>query len=69
MTTIKQPICINCKHLDMMKHLSDDNIEDGKYFCPAYPDGIPDEILHGDDDHVKVRPDQVGDYKFTFKFI
>ena len=30
------------------------------YFCEAYPDGIPDELLEGKAKHDEVRPDQTG---------
>ena len=34
------------------------------YYCPAYPDGIPDELLEGDATHDKRRTDQTGDTLF-----
>ena len=45
--------CAQCKHFKR-----DD------YYCPAYPDGIPDELLEGDATHDKRRTDQTGDTLF-----
>lgn len=36
-------ICFNCKHF----------IDNGNYTCAAFPDGIPDEIIFGENDHEK----------------
>lgn len=41
--------CATCKHFN-----KDD------YYCPAYPDGIPDELLSGKVQHNQVRKDQQG---------
>lgn len=41
--------CGSCKHF----------VEDD-YYCPAYPDGIPDRLLEGKDSHDEVRKDQTG---------
>lgn len=65
MTTLVELVCINCKHYNWEKSLED---EDGKYYCPAYPDGIPMEIEDGTDNHAKERPDQVEGYVFESKF-
>lgn len=32
--------------------------------CPAFPDGIPDEIAYGEDKHTSVRSDQKGTFVF-----
>jgi hypothetical protein len=47
---LRQPVaaCSICTHTRM----------DNK--CSAYPDGIPDDILTGQDQHVEVRADQIG---------
>lgn len=50
-----KPICENCKHI-----LND---KPG-YFCKAFPGGIPEEILTGDDDHSKPLPEQDNDIVF-----
>ena len=34
------------------------------YYCPAYPDGIPDELLLGKVQHDQVRKDQTGNTVF-----
>lgn len=54
--------CLDCKHLDYMGSIGD---EHGRYFCTAYPSGIPEEILDGSDQHNQVRPDQVGNNVWT----
>ena len=41
--------CSFCKHF-----VSDD------YYCPAYPDGIPDSLLAGEERHDTILPDQTG---------
>jgi hypothetical protein len=33
--------------------------------CFAYPDGIPDRIYTGDNNHTERQPDQTGDFVFT----
>lgn len=35
-------------------------------FCQAYPDGdgIPQEILYGDDLHEAIREDQIGEFTY-----
>jgi hypothetical protein len=48
-------ICENCKYF--YDH-------EPRVPCPAFPKGIPDEII-GENDHSKVIPGQVGDYIFT----
>ncbi len=37
------PQCLDCKNL----------IDDEKFTCKAFPDGIPDEILFNEADHTK----------------
>jgi len=54
MTTILEPICINCKNYDWNKN-----------YCLAFPDGIPMEILGGDNDHSKPLADQGNELIFT----
>lgn len=48
--TITIPICFTCKHY---------NTELNN--CPAYPHGVPDDMLLDADKHDKPRPDQHGD--------
>ena len=45
--------CGSCKHFR-----KDD------FYCPAYPDGIPDELLSGKKQHDQVRKDQTGNTIF-----
>ncbi|CAB4126209.1 hypothetical protein UFOVP153_39 [uncultured Caudovirales phage] len=46
-------ICFKCKHFR--------EIEGG---CDAFPDGIPEEITSGDNEHSKPLPDQKNDIVF-----
>jgi len=46
-------ICSSCKHFDRA---------DGN--CTAFPDGIPDEILSGENNHSKPLPEQGNDIVF-----
>jgi hypothetical protein len=41
--------CVFCKHF-----------EEWDYFCSAYPEGIPDELLEGTEKHNEIRKDQIG---------
>ncbi len=56
MTTLSEinliPICMVCKH------------HKAKFKCPAFPNGIPDEILNGNNDHSKPLPEQDNDIVF-----
>lgn len=45
--------CAYCKHF----HAED-------YYCPAYPNGIPDDLLNGKELHNKVRTGQTGNVVF-----
>ena len=45
--------CSSCKHFRR-----DD------FYCSAYPDGIPDELLSGKEKHTEVRKDQIGNTVF-----
>lgn len=45
--------CGRCKHF-----IQND------YYCPAYPEGIPDGLLEGNASHDKRHPDQTGDTIF-----
>jgi hypothetical protein len=46
-------LCNNCKHYAL------------SLSCRAYPLGIPEEILIGDDNHSKVKIGQIGDFIFS----
>jgi hypothetical protein len=54
--TITEPICMNCKHYDWDRNL-----------CVAFPKGVPDEILEGENDHSKPLPEQDNDIVFEEK--
>ena len=45
--------CASCKHFKR---------ED--FYCSAYPNGIPDELLLGEEHHNQVRKDQTGNTVF-----
>jgi len=51
--TTPAPVCIDCKHFDK-----------DRWNCPAFPDGIPEPILVGDNDHSKPLPDQQNEIIF-----
>ena len=53
----EQPICFFCKHF----------IEGKDYKCQAFPEGIPNEILFGENDHSKPLPEQQNDIVFEAK--
>lgn len=40
----QQPLCVMCEHLEGI-------LEDGKGFCKAFPDGIPDSFWSARADH------------------
>lgn len=42
-------VCSNCKHFDLDKS----GYESGNNICDAFPEGIPDEIWLGENDHKK----------------
>jgi hypothetical protein len=46
-----------CKHFIGVKQ-DDENEETERVVCEAFPDGTPDEIAYGDNDHTKVFPGQ-----------
>ena len=54
----KDPICSSCKW--------EVNDKPGAY-CKAFPDGIPDEILLGDNDHSEPLPEQKNDLVYAPK--
>lgn len=52
MTLLEDCVCITCKYLDT----------DGpEVFCLAFPDGIPNDILSGENGHNKVYSSQKND--------
>ena len=54
MITDKLPICVDCKHFN-----------EG-FICPAFKlEGIPEEILLGENDHKTPLEDQKNDITFT----
>lgn len=55
MVTYATPICHYCKHF---------NRGYPGLTCKAFPKGIPDEVLSGENDHSKKINGQKGDYVF-----
>ena len=59
-------ICLKCKHylgikyVDLKKNLEGDQVN----VCKAFSDEILDEILLGDNKHLKPLPDQKNDIVF-----
>jgi len=58
--------CFNCKHYLGLKEIQEEpEIEPDIFnYCEAFPDGIPDEIDSGENDHRKQFP---GDHGITFE--
>jgi hypothetical protein len=50
---IYKSLCTYCRHFDM-----------DKLTCPAYPSGIPEDLLSGKNRHEQVRSDQTGSIVF-----
>ena len=49
-------ICDLCKHILVRR-----------YTCEAFPNGIPEEILNGKNNHSKILPEQENKIVFGFK--
>ena len=54
--TFSEISCYNCKYF-----------REWDFFCKAYPKGIPDELLYGEEAHREVRNDQRGTTVFEQK--
>lgn len=54
----KEPICEKCKWILTDKPGAN---------CKAFPNGIPDEILFGDNDHLQPLKEQKNDLVYTPK--
>ncbi len=62
--------CMKCQHwLELQLIPSEVDGEEGRfiYICPAYPEGIPQDIVDEEDLHATVRKDQFGKFVFTRK--
>ncbi len=62
---LAEPRCFtrSCKWLGDGEGL-DDSEDNERVVCPAFPNGIPDRIAYGDDPHLTVAPDQVGEFVY-----
>lgn len=54
--TVFSPVCVNCKHYDVF--------DNDKWSCKAFPKGIPDIIIFGENDHTMPLKDQKNDIVF-----
>jgi hypothetical protein len=54
--TTDEPVCMNCKHLII------DN--PNGIICGAFPKGIPEIIITGENDHTEPLPNQDNDIVF-----
>jgi hypothetical protein len=52
--TYPAPICFDCKNF----------LQEFGLNCKAFPKGIPDEILFGENNHTKMLPDQGNEIVF-----
>jgi hypothetical protein len=57
MTSFAENQCHNCKH-----YSEELTLEAEQSACKAFPKGIPEEVLWGDEIHDRKLPGQVGDY-------
>lgn len=60
MTLSKYIKCLDCSNLDR------DNLQIGLY-CKAFPEGIPEEILSGENSHTEPLPKQ--ENKIVFEIL
>ena len=59
---LAEPNCFkrNCKHFEGVKWFGEEESSE-RNFCKAFPDGIPSEISYGNNEHLKVYPEQDND--------
>lgn len=53
-----------CRHFEGAKSVSSTSTDTVKVVCPAFPDGIPDDIAYGSNKHLKPYPGQRGFFIF-----
>ena len=58
MEIIKEIICLKCAYIESNGH---------NFYCKAFPDGIPEEIMSGKNDHSVKLTDQKNDLIFKEK--
>lgn len=51
----------NCRWYEGLRDLEPIGEPSQVHVCPAFPKGIPSEITYGDNKHLTVHPDQVGE--------
>ena len=62
---ILPPACYERKCLHYLGINQPDGTEASEHpYCPAFPDGIPEEIVNGSDSHTSVRSDQTGTFVY-----
>ena len=67
-----EPNCVkrNCGHYAGGDNKSDPFNESAeRHVCLAFPNGIPDRIAHGEDLHLEIADDQVGEVVFEIDTI
>lgn len=64
---IAEPRCFTrkCKYFIGVKNDGDETTE--RVVCKAFPDGIPEDIAYGDNDHFKLHKAQKGKNTITFE--
>ena len=55
----KNAVCFHCVYAGT------EDLEEGKLCCLAYPDGVPHEIMNGEDNHTSLRGDEFEPIVFT----
>lgn len=62
---MREPKCWTraCAHFIGVRNDGDETTE--RVCCEAYPDGIPNEIAYGNDQHLELRGDEVRDLVFV----
>jgi flagellar basal body P-ring protein FlgI len=55
-----------CKYYKGVKWFGDDETTE-RNICDAFPDGIPSEIAYGEDEHLKISPEQSNKIVFEKK--
>ena len=57
-----------CKWYEGIKQPEESELNEF-YYCKAFPDGIPIDIIKGEDLHSEVKPDQEGEYVYELSSV